>query len=132
MGELWGPSSLAGRRGTPLSTLLLRRVVQLIIGDESLRRLFVPAFAFRPATRPMAFLCSCHLLVREALVLRGTPAWEVLTLSGIGEAIVHREGVNIHIIALIGALVEGLLPSADLQRAVPHPIAKVYEQTCGR
>lgn len=78
----------------------------------------------------MAFLCSCHLLVREALVLRGTPVRVALTLSGVREAIVHGEGVHVHIVALVGALVEGLLPGADLQRAVPHPIAKVDEQTC--
>lgn len=79
----------------------------------------------------MVFLCSCHLLVREALVLGGTPAWVALSLSVVGEAVIHREGVDIHIVALVGALVEGLLPGADLQCAVPHPIAKVDEQTCG-
>lgn len=79
----------------------------------------------------MAFLCSRHLLVREALVLGGTPARVALTLGGVGEAVIHGEGVDVHVVALVGALVEGLLPGADLQRAVPHPVAKVDEQTCG-
>lgn len=69
----WGshgdPSSSPGQCGAPLPVLLLGRVVQLVVGDQSIRRRFVPAFAFRPATCPMAFLAARHLLVREALVL---------------------------------------------------------------
>lgn len=79
----------------------------------------------------MAFLGARHLLVREALILRRTPGRVALTLGGKGEAIIHGEGVDIHVVALVGALVQGLLPGADLQRAVPHPVAKVDEQTWG-
>lgn len=126
-----GPGEDGAGWGDPSSSpvLLLGRVVQLVVGDQSIRRRFVPAFAFRPATCPMALLGARHLLVREALVLRRTPGRVALALGGKGEAVVHGEGVDVHVIALVGALVQGLLPGADLQRAVPHPIAKVDEQT---
>lgn len=125
------PSSSPGRRGAPLPVPLLGRVVQLIVGDQSIRWRFVPAFAFRPATCPMAFLGPRHLLVREALVLGGTPGRVALALGGEGEAVIHGEGIDVHVVALVGALVQSLLPGADLQGAVPHPIAKVDEQTWG-
>lgn len=132
MGAATGdPSSSPGWGGAPLPVLLLRGVVQLVVVDQSIRRRFVPAFAFRPATCPMAFLGARHLLVGEALVLRRTPGRVALALGGEGEAIIHREGVDVHVVALVGALVQGLLPGADLQSAVPHPVAKVDEQTWG-
>lgn len=90
------------------------------------------AFTFRFATRPGVCLRVRHLLVIEAFVLGWpAPVLLALALSGIGESLLHGKGV-IHVVALICALVQGLLSGADFQGAVPDAVPKINEQTCGR
>lgn len=77
-------------------------------------------------------LVPVMLLVVAALLLRGGPALvEPLVLLLRVEAVIGREGVvQVVVVALVGAGVGLLLAGVQLQRAVPHAVTGVDQQTC--
>lgn len=72
------------------------------------------------------------LLVVAALLLQGGPALVGPLILFLGvEAVIGREAVvQVVVVALVGAGVGLLLAGVQLQRAVPHAVTGVDQQTC--
>lgn len=80
---------------------------------------------------PVLLLVLVMLLAVVSPLLRGGPALvgSLFLLLGV-KAVVGGEGVvEVVVVALVGAGVGLLLPGVELQRAVPHSVTAVDQQT---
>lgn len=114
-----GPSSAPARRLAPWSRLVSILVTIILI--LALLRLSV-----------LVVIPVLLLVVVVPPLLRGGPALVGCLVLFLGvKVVVGGEGVVVEVVvvALVGAGVRLLLPGVQLQRAVPHPVTTVDQQT---